>query len=73
MDLATLNQLDRQIAQLSLDEQLWLIERIARRLRESPVPDDEALQKELAAMAADPDIQRELRQIEEGFRGAQEE
>ncbi len=59
-------ELRQRIEQLSLDDRLWLLERLAssvRRAARSDVGDGD-----LAEMAADPDIQREMRQIAEDFR-----
>jgi hypothetical protein len=71
MNSTGLQELENRIAELSRDEQLWLIERLAHRLRlTTPVPGTD-WENDLAAMAADPDIQRELRSIEEEFRGTE--
>jgi hypothetical protein len=51
---------------LSLAEQLWLIERLAQRLREQLIAQN-MFEDSLAAMATDPEIQRELQCIEEEF------
>jgi hypothetical protein len=70
MNATGLQELENQITQLSRDEQLWLIERLAHRLRlTTSMP--ATMESELAAMAADPNIQRELRAIEEEFRGTE--
>jgi hypothetical protein len=66
MNLAVLSQLEERIHQLSLAEQLWLIERLAQRLREQLIVQS-PFEQQLAAMADDPDIQRELQRIEEEF------
>jgi hypothetical protein len=57
--------LDR-MEKLSFKERAWLLARLARSV-EREVCDDFG-DEDLAAMAADPDIQREMRQIEEDFR-----
>ena len=62
MSTSELASIERKIAQLRPDDQLLLIERLAHRLRGATTP-DEAVEKELAAMAADPQIQRELAAI----------
>jgi hypothetical protein len=67
---ATLTCIEKQIDQLSQEEQLWLIEHLAARLRKHAVAERAAWQADLAAMAADPQIQAELRQIEQEFRVA---
>jgi hypothetical protein len=63
----TLETIETAIDQLSLMEQLTLMERLASRIRSrtlgSPAVDDNLL----AAMAEDPAIQRELRHIETEF------
>ena len=51
------------IDQLSLAEQLWLMERLAHRLRARALQPLTVQDSDLAAMAHDPAIQRELRQI----------
>lgn len=68
----TLLEIERSIRALSLEEQLWLLERIARNLREqtqAPAQqfDSEDRSEQLAAMASDPDIQAELTAINEEF------
>ena len=66
MNLSALSQIEEHIYQLSLAEQLWLIERVAQRIREKLVAQS-ALDQQLAAMAADQEMQQELRSIEEDF------
>jgi len=66
MNLSVLSQIEEHIHQLSLAEQLWLIERLAQRLREQLMAQN-TFEDALVAMAADPDIQRELQCIEEEF------
>jgi hypothetical protein len=66
MNLAVLSQIEEHIHQLSLAEQLWLLERLAQRLREQLIVQS-PFEQQLAAIADDPDIQRELQRIEEEF------
>jgi hypothetical protein len=66
MNLSALSQIEENIYQLSLAEQLWLIERVAQRIREKLVAQS-ALDQQLAVMAADQEMQQELRSIEEEF------
>lgn len=66
MNSLLLTQIEETIAQLSLSEQLWLIERLAQRLR-NEVRAKNDLSVQLAAMADDPEIQNELRLIETEF------
>lgn len=61
----SLHDLEKRISLLPREDQLALIERVAYGLRTNASRNFEA---SLAAMAADPDIQRELRAIEEEFR-----
>jgi hypothetical protein len=66
MNLSALSQIEESISQLSLTEQLWLIERVAQRLREH-LGVQSAFDQQLVAMAADQEMQQELRRIEEEF------
>ena len=66
MNLAVLSQIEEHIHQLSLAERLWLLERLAQRLREQLIVQS-PFEQQLAAIADDPDIQRELQRIEEEF------
>ena len=66
MNLSVLSQVEGRIHQLSLAEQLWLIERLAQRLRAQLITQN-PFEDALAAMAADPEMQRELECIEEEF------
>ena len=67
MENAVLDRIEADIDQLSLSEQLWLMERLAHRIRQHALPAAIDIESDLAAMANDPDIQRELRQIEHEF------
>ena len=64
---ADLSTLEAAIDRLPFRDQLWLMERLARRIRERsehpPASRDQALEE----MANDPAIQRELREIEAEF------
>jgi len=66
MNSPVLSQIEENINQLSLDEQLWLIEQLAHRIRENTF-EQIAWDNQLAAMAADPEIQNELQKIGEEF------
>ena len=61
-----LSELEENISRLSLDEQLLLIERMSHRIRQniSGTTDSDT---QLNEMAADPEIQRELQEIEREF------
>lgn len=66
MHASVLSQIEERITQLPVDEQLWLIERVVQRLRES-MRTQRAFEAQFVAMAADPDIQREIHRIDEEF------
>lgn len=67
MKTPTLAQIETDIAQLSLTDQLWLMERLAHRIRQSGLRPLIVPEADLAAMAADPAIQHELQQIDAEF------
>jgi hypothetical protein len=71
MKRGVLDEIEKRIDKLTPDEQLYLIEQLARKVRGSR-PKRRPLRKEnLAAMAADPQILAELRKIDEEFRGTE--
>ena len=67
MTTATLERIETDIAQLSLTEQLWLMERLVHRIRHVGLRPLIVQDDDLAAMAADPAIQQELQQIDAEF------
>jgi hypothetical protein len=67
MNSTTLARLDMDIKHLSLAEQTWLMERLAQYIRTGTMLQQKILENQLAEMAADPDIQREIRMIEAEF------
>ncbi len=67
MDQTTLSQIEESFRRLPISEQLGLIERLVHRVHESTLKKNEDLDKQLAAMAKDPEIQNELQQIEREF------
>ena len=67
MTTSTLERIESDIAQLSLADQLWLMERLAHRIRQSGLRPLIVQEADLAAMAADPAIQHELQQINAEF------
>jgi hypothetical protein len=72
MDRAMLAEIENRFNTLSQDEQLWLLERLVRRLRRhSARAKRTSWESELAQMAADPEIQAEMRKIEAEFRGTE--
>lgn len=65
-------QIEREIRYLSVDEKLWLMEKILHQLRDSrstklPQLTDAYVQAQIMAMANDPAIQAELKAINEEF------
>jgi len=66
MNSSVLSQIEESINQLSLDEQLWLIEQLVHRIRENTLKQS-VWDSQLVAMAADPEIQNELQKIDEEF------
>ena len=66
MNIPVLSQIEEHISRLSAEEQLWLIARVAQRLRAQLTTQGPA-EAQLVAMAADPEIQAELRIIAEEF------
>jgi hypothetical protein len=70
-DVARLEDLERRIQELSSDERLWLIERVVHGLGAGAGTDRGATDRELSAMAANPEIQQELRQIDREFAGTE--
>ena len=69
MNTAALEKIEAEILQLGLNEQLELIEFLARRVRENAQKPSGNLENELSEMANDPEIQREMREIENEFAG----
>ena len=67
MNQPTLAQIEDSFTQLSVSEQLRLIERLVHRVHEHTLKQGEGADKQLVQMAADPDIERELREIEREF------
>lgn len=67
MSQVVLSEIEQNIAQLSADEQLLLISRVVKGLR-GKLDDVSDFERQLGEMANDPDIQRELKEIEEDFR-----
>ncbi len=67
MNVATLSDIENSITQLSLSEQLRLMEYLARRIRQQTSRSQDEIEDGLAAMANDPHIQKEIKQINEEF------
>jgi hypothetical protein len=60
MPLPVLNEIEREFERLSPDVQLSLLERLLRRVRVSMVGRNDPWEDDLAAMAADPQVRREI-------------
>jgi hypothetical protein len=63
--------IERRFAGLPHDAQLDLLQRLTRRLYGESEKPDNGWESGLAAMAADPQIQRELQQINSEFQSAE--
>lgn len=65
-------EIDRSIRDLSLEEQMWLLESLVKNLRKKTNTNNfplnsQNIEKEMAAMANDSDIQAEIAAIDEEF------
>ncbi|MEW5956087.1 MAG: hypothetical protein AB1801_00060 [Chloroflexota bacterium] len=67
MNASVLSRIEDTFSQLSLTEQLWLIERLIQHIRENMLQKESLFETQLAVMSADPEIQTELQQIEAEF------
>jgi len=67
MSVSSLIQIEETIRQLALPEQLHLLEWLARTVRQQAQGSVAPKADQLAMMANDPDIQRELRQMAAEF------
>ena len=68
MSSPVLTEIEQRIDLLSLEEQMRLLENLAERIHRAKEEIPSSAADDLAAMAADPDIQRELREIDAEFR-----
>jgi hypothetical protein len=60
MNTETLDRLDADLRHLPLDEQVWLMERLAQYIRANAIRQQHMIEGQLSAMAPDPDIQHEI-------------
>lgn len=67
MNQSSISQIEKDILQLPVDEQLRLISRLAEHISGN-IAKQHNLGEQLAAMASDEGIQKELKQIDEEFR-----
>lgn len=66
-----ISQIEDSFRQLPLAEQLRLIERLAHMAHEATLKNGDNVEQQLALMADDPEIQRELQNIEREFSQAE--
>jgi DNA-directed RNA polymerase specialized sigma subunit len=67
MNVTSLSQIEKNISMLPRDEQMLLVERIIHRLRKRNIEEESNIESQLAIMASDPDIQKELGKINKEF------
>ena len=67
MSQFTLSQIEERFSKLPISEQRGLIDRLVRRVNEQTSNQNKDVDDQLAQMAADPDIQREVQEIEREF------
>jgi len=65
------SQIEDSFSQLSISEQLWLIERLAHLAHEATLKNGNDMEQQLALMANDPEVQSELKNIEREFSQAE--
>ena len=66
------NELEENIRRLPLDDQLLLIERVSHRIR-NDISVKMDIDAQLSKMAADPEIQKELQEIEQEFSATEQD
>lgn len=66
MNNVLMDEIEEQVAQLSADEQRLLLRRLTHKMRKD-VSDRAERKRVMMEMAQDPDIQRELKAINEEF------
>ena len=71
MAVSPVNEIESQFARLPAETQLGLLERLVHHLRQSLEAPRESWEAELSAMAADPQMQKELSCIESEFSTAE--
>ena len=67
MDVMSVSQIEKNIGMLPRNDQLFLIERIIHRLRKKDKVEGNNIERQLVAMASDPNIREELKKINEEF------
>lgn len=71
MSNSIFSQIEDGFNQLSISEQLWLIEHLVHRVHEATLKNRSDIDRQLALMATDPEIQSELQSIEREFSNAE--
>ena len=71
MATPALSEIENEFARLSPEAQLTLLERLVHRTRVAVSGSRDAWEADLAAMAADPEMQRELNRINAEFATAE--
>jgi hypothetical protein len=71
MNQPILRQIEESFTELSIPEQLRLIERLVHRVHENTLKQRDDADVQMAKMAADPDIEKELREIGQEFAAAE--
>ena len=71
MSTSAFNEIESQFAGLSPEAQLNLLERLVHHVRVGLTGSDGVWETDLSAMAADPEMQRELRRINAEFSAAE--
>ncbi len=67
-----LSEIEENITRLPLDEKLLLIEHLSHQIRQN-LSTQKGIDTQLSEMAADPEIQRELQNIEKEFSVAEQD
>lgn len=67
MNVSATERIEREFSQLTLPDQLRLLDRLTQRIRKATTQPQPSLEEQLTAMAGDPFMQRELRAIEAEF------
>ncbi len=73
MATPTVSEIENQFAQLPTEAQLSLLERLVHRVRAGLAGGRDTWEAELSAMAADSEVQSELRRINSEFSPAEED
>jgi hypothetical protein len=71
MATSVCHEIESQFAQLPMETQLSLLERLVHRVRAGVDARHDSWESELSAMAADPEVQKELSRIHDEFDSAE--